>query len=339
MGLPEIFISFQTAGVSAIARSGRGVVALVLDDDTREGGSVYRTLAEVSAEDYTAENYRLLQLCFLAAPNKVMVVRHGTEDAKVLDGLRFDYLAAPGMEQADAIAYAKANRDKGVKLVTAGANAPDCEGVINLCADGLVLTDGAIDASGYTCRIAGLLAALPLTRSATYAQLPEVVDCKTVSDPDGAVDAGKLLVIPGSEGYRLGRAVNSLTTLTPTHGAAFQKIKVLEGIDLIKRDIAATFEKSYIGTVLNDYDNKLLLVTAINAYFRQLEGTILDKTAENVCTVSLSGQRDYLESRGISTADMTDAEILRANTGSQVFLSANLTFCDAMEDLQLVISM
>lgn len=339
MGLPEIFISFQTAGVSAIARSGRGVVALVLDDATREGSSVYRTLAEVSADDYTAENYRLLQLCFLAAPNKVMVVRHGTEDAKVLDGLRFDYLAAPGMEQADAISYAKANRDKGVKLVTAGANAPDCEGVINLCAEELVLTDGAIDAAGYACRIAGLLAALPLTRSATYAQLPEVVDCKAVSDPDGAVDAGKLLVIPGSEGYRLGRAVNSLTTLTPAHGAAFQKIKVVEGIDLIRRDIAATFEKSYIGTVLNDYDNKLLLVTAINAYFRQLEGTILDKTAENVCTVSLSGQRDYLESRGISTADMTDADILRANTGSQVFLAANLTFCDAMEDLQLVISM
>lgn len=36
---------------------------------------------------------------------------------------------------------------------------------------------------------------------------------------------------------------------------------------------------------------------------------------------------------------MKDSDILRANTGSQVFLEANLTFCDAMEDLSLMISM
>ena len=113
----------------------------------------------------------------------------------------------------------------------------------------------------------------------------------------------------------------------------------MEGVDLIRTDIAATFEGGYIGKVLNDYDNKLLLVTAINAYFRSLEGDVLDKTAENLCCVSLSGQKAYLEGRGMDTADMKDAEILRANTGSQVFLEAKLTFCDAMEDLALVISM
>ena len=49
MGMPEIFISFQTAAVSAIARSARGVLALVLTDAT-EGGdaiSTYRSLADV----------------------------------------------------------------------------------------------------------------------------------------------------------------------------------------------------------------------------------------------------------------------------------------------------
>ena len=55
--------------------------------------------------------------------------------------------------------------------------------------------------------------------------------------------------------------------------------------------------------------------------------------------MSLSGQRSYLESRGTDTSDMKDTDILKANTGSQVFLEAKLTFCDAMEDLALVISM
>ena len=94
-----------------------------------------------------------------------------------------------------------------------------------------------------------------------------------------------------------------------------------------------------MGKVLNDYDNKLLLVTAINAYLKGLEGDVLDKTADNRCFVSLSGQRSYLESRGTDTSDMKDTDILKANTDSQVFLEAKLTFCDAMEDLALVISM
>ena len=49
MGLPEIFISFQTAAVSAITRSARGVLAVAVKDAT-EGGATeaaYKSLAEV----------------------------------------------------------------------------------------------------------------------------------------------------------------------------------------------------------------------------------------------------------------------------------------------------
>lgn len=346
MGLPEIFISFQTAAVSAITRSGRGTVALVLSDSTK-GGEVqktYRSLAEVPQNQFTADNYRLLKLCFLSGPTKVVVLRAGEDVTAVYEALsavKFDYLAAPALEQAAAISYIKAERAKGrgVKLVTANATAPDHEGIINFCAQDMVLTDGAITAENYTARIAGLLAAMPLTRSATYAKLSEVVSCKAWEDADAAVDAGKLIIVPGAEGYRLGRAVNSLTTLTADKAAPFQKIKIVEGIDLIRTDIARTFESGYIGVVLNDYDNKLLLVTAINAYLKALEGDVLDKTAENLCFVSYEGQKRYLESIGTRTEDMTEAEILRANTGSEVFLEAKLTFCDAMEDLSLKISM
>ena len=84
MGLPEIFINFQTAAVSAITRSARGVLAVALTDAT-EGGAVeavYKSLAEVPQEQFTAENYRLLELAFLAAPSKVCVLRVG-EDAEL----------------------------------------------------------------------------------------------------------------------------------------------------------------------------------------------------------------------------------------------------------------
>lgn len=347
MGLPEIFIAFQTAAVTAITRSARGVLALVIADDTEDGEkqAAYQSLAEAPKTAFTPANYRLLELAFLAAPSKVLVLRAGedsTADFAALDKLRFNWLAAPALTNAEVVSFVKAQRAKGrgVKAVVAGETAPDCEGIVNLWAQELVLTDGAVEAKDYAVRVAGLLAALPLTRSATYAQLGEVTSCGAVSDPDGEIDQGRLIVVPGADGgYRLGRAVNSLTTLTVDKAAPFQKIKIVEGVDLIRTDIASTFESGYIGKVLNDYDNKLLLVTAINAYFKTLEGDVLDRTAQNVCAVSLSGQKSWLESRGTDTSAMKDAEILRANSGSEVFLEAALKFCDAMEDLSLKISM
>ena len=346
MGLPEIYISFETAAVSAVKRSSRGVAALVISDATAGGAqsAVYRSLSEADESGFTKENYRALALCFRAAPSKVAVLRVGSdeEDAfAALDALDFDYLAAPGLTQSKVISYIKAQRKKGrgVKAVVANADAPDDEGIINLCAEDIVLTDGAVTADNYAARIAGLLAATPLTRSATYAALAEVVSCGAVEDADAAIDAGKLIIVPNGAGYCLGRAVNSLTTTTAAHGAAFRKIKIVDGVDLIRADITRTFREGYIGAVLNDYDNKLLLVTAINAYFKALEGDVLDKTAENECCVSLSGQRGWLESHGTDTGELSDAEILRANTGSEVFLEASLTFCDAMEDLTLKIAM
>ena len=49
MGLPEIFISFQTAAVSAITRSARGVLAVAVKDATAGGATeaAYKSLAEV----------------------------------------------------------------------------------------------------------------------------------------------------------------------------------------------------------------------------------------------------------------------------------------------------
>ena len=50
-------------------------------------------------------------------------------------------------------------------------------------------------------------------------------------------------------------------------------------------------------------------------------------------------QKRWLEGRGVDTAALSDTAILSANTGSQVFLRANLRFADAMEDLTFEISM
>ena len=166
MGLPEIFISFQTAAVSAITRSARGVLAVAVKDATAGGATeaAYKSLAEVPEDKFSPENYRLLKLAFLAAPTKVWVLRVGEDAEKTyqaLERLRFDWLAAPGLEDARVMSFIKTLRNggRGVKAVVANATAPDCEGIVNLCVSGLTLEDGAMEAKDYAVRVAALLAA------------------------------------------------------------------------------------------------------------------------------------------------------------------------------------
>ena len=155
-------------------------------------------------------------------------------------------------------------------------------------------------------------------------------------DPDALVEAGELIVIFDGEKYKIGRGINSLTTGT---NEDLKKIKIIEGKDMVYQDIKTTFEDKYVGQVINDYDNKQNLVAAIITYFKSIEGNVLDKNFDNICSVAIQAQRDYLENAGEDTETMSDVQIAQANTGSHVFLSANIKFVDAMEDLNMEIEM
>ena len=82
-----------------------------------------------------------------------------------------------------------------------------------------------------------------------------------------------------------------------------------------------------------------MLVIAINAYHKALQGNILDKTFNNICSIDTEEQRLYLEGKGQDTTEMSTDEINRANTGDNVFIKSNVKFVDAMEDLKLNVYM
>ena len=353
LGLPNFNFIFQSKGVSAIERSARGIVAVILKDDTEgEEQNVYNKVDDVDFTQWTEDNYNYLKLIYEGAPSKVIAMRVATNVEsynavlKKLKDLKWNYLCIPGIKAADTTmigAWIKQyrNDEKKTFKVVLPHYAGDHEGIINFTTENITssVTGKKHTAAEYCARIAGILAGLSLSRSSTFYVLNDVSSAEVPDDPNERIDAGELILTFDGSQYKIGRGVNSLTSFTATKTEDFRKIKIVEGIDLIRGDIAKAFESGYVGKVLNDYDNKLLLVTAINAYLKGLEGDVLDKTADNRCFVSLSGQRSYLESRGTDTSDMKDTDILKANTGSQVFLEAKLTFCDAMEDLALVISM
>ena len=66
---------------------------------------------------------------------------------------------------------------------------------------------------------------------------------------------------------------------------------------------------------------------------------MLDTGRKSRAEVDLSAQKAWLEAQGVDTDSMTDTAILSANTGSCVFLRAEVRFADAMEDLSFEIAM
>ncbi|WP_187142768.1 phage tail sheath C-terminal domain-containing protein [Thermanaerosceptrum fracticalcis] len=353
MGLPQVIIQFQTLAASAVQRSQRGIVALIIKDDTDTtfDTKVYTSVDEIDAADWTATNKDYIEKAFLGTPTKVIVERLATAATDYnaalirLKNKKWNYLAIPGIASADVAAistWIKTERDTNKKTFKAVLpnSVSDHEGIINFATDNIKVGDKTYIAAEYCARIAGILAGLPFTRSATYYALPEVESITESADPDADIDAGKLILVNDGAKIKIGRGVNSLTTFAPTKSSQFSKIKIIEAVDLVRDDIRDTFDGEYVGKVINNYDNKILFLAAVNAYFRSLAADdILDRNYDNKAEIDIDAQKIYLQSQGVDTSIMTDQEIKEYNTGSKVFAKASVKFVDAMEDLTFTVNM
>lgn len=349
MGLPEISIIFSSLAVSAIQRSQRGIVSLILKDemgtfDTKE----YKNVTDVKSSDWSATNLQYIKDAFLGTPSKVIVERLAADATDYsaaltrLAGKRWNYLAIPGItagEVATIASQVKAWRDTNKKTfkVVLPNHIGDHEGIINFATEGIKVGENTYSASQYTARIAGLLAGLPLTRSATFYELPEVEAITESETPDEDIDDGKLILINDGEKIKIARGVNSLTTTTSPKGPDWKKIKIIEGHDIVQEDIARTFNDEYVGKVNNTYDNQVLFITAVNAYLRGLSGDVLDPSAENKVGVDVEAQRLAWEAIGTDTSTWDDQKVKESSFQAKVFLGGSLKFVDAVEDLQMKI--
>jgi hypothetical protein len=347
---PKFDVVFKELAVTAVQRTQRGTVILVLNDDTNAelDKIVYTGLGDVKKTDFTAKNYDLLTLAFLGDPQKVIVIKAEDElsdTAKKLETYDNYILCYPDAVAEDVTAiknYLKIARGKNnySKVVVGNALSPDAEYVINFATDGIKANiNGEVKtftAGEYAVRIAGALSGLAPSRSLTYYELPEIVECNLPDDADADVEDGKLVIIHQDGSFKFGRAVNSLTTLTDGITEAFQKIRIVEILDTIANDFISTFRKYYVGKYTNNYTNKCRLIAAFNAYLETLaaEG-LLEAENNNKVYLSIEKIKTYLKGKGVDVSNMTNKEIEKANTGSYVFLDGVCSPTDAMEDLDL----
>ena len=262
---------------------------------------------------------------------------------------RFDYLAIPTIETAQLeylgtwVKTARENKFKKIKVVL--PNHPgDYEGVVNFANTKVVTADREYKPAEYTARIAGLIAGTNMTQSATYAPLNEVVDCDryTQDEMNQMVNEGKFFIWFDGEKFKMSRAVNSLVTTSQGKLEGFQTMKIVDIMDMMYDDIKKTAEDSYIGKYTNDYENKCLLISAIMGYFKQLENERLLQKGYSKCEIDTEAVRTYQLAHGLYTkeelAKMSEDEIKQLDTKKIVFLKAKVRPLDAMEDIQLPIS-
>lgn len=358
MGVPKVTVAFIEQALTAMQRSDRGIIMMLLKESEAEQTDY--TIYDISdiPETLTEQNQQQIKYALMGyqtSPKKVLVhlIKADTEytDAlKYIATQKWNYLVVPTVEtdkKAQEIAsWIKSQRTQQHK--TYKAVLPNCagdqEGVINVTC-GYTDGDGKKLTAEQTCaRIAGIICGTPLNMSVTYAPLSEAQDCDRLepTEQDEAVDAGKMILVWDGEKVKICRGVTSFVTTVDGKGDSFKKIKLVEAMDMMQDDIRTTAQDSYIGKYVNSYDNKCLLITAINAYFQQLvrEGVL----GSGSCQIDMEAQRLYFKGKGgklvvngetKNLEDCTDQEIKEGNTGSKVFLKADVSLLDALEDIDL----
>ena len=355
MGLPNINIAFSTAAASAVQRSQKGTVALILKDSGVSGAYSLSRASDMPSA-LSAANKAYVTNAFLGyvvPPRKVLLYVLASNAADLSAALGYyttvvngiDYIAGPPDSDADDAAeiaswVASMRADGFTPKAVLPNKAADTEGVVNFTTAGITVGTTAYTTAAYCSRIAGLIAGTPMNISCTFAPLPEVtgVTRLTKSEMDTAIEAGKFIIFHDGTKVKVGRGVNSLITTTQNKGSEFKKIKIVEAVDMIRRDIRATAEDSYIGKYANSYDNKCLLITAIKGYLMGLEVAGILQEGTSSVDINVSAQEAYLKGVGIDTEDMTEQELKTANTADKVFLTVTIKILDAIEDIDVAVT-
>lgn len=358
--LPDINIIFTQKAVTAVLRSERGVLCVIMEDEKQTEGItrfVYRRGADVTKTDYSETNYNALMRAFDVGVNKVYVLRcklslDMTAIVKELDKIKFNYVCTNVKELQQPLAnqvvqYNQDNQGHKCVAVVANITQADSKYVIQLKGTGGTLKDGGeVKAEDYIIRIASTLCNLPMNRSLTYYVFEDLASWDDtyidVENPIGKwISEGWLTLINDDDEVKCGRAVNSLTTFTSTETEDMSYIIIVDAMNLIIEDIYTTFKDYYVGKYKNTLSNQRLFITSVNAYLRQLmREEVLDDAYDNHCYVDIESQRLAWLGIGKTEAEDWDANKVEQMTfRTVVYIAGDAKISNAMEDLKFVIAL
>lgn len=348
IGQPNLTIAIHKAAEEVVSRLKNGIVAVIVRDAGTTSGLYTLADPEDMPSGLGAEVQAYITRAFLGGdgkPQKVLLSVIGAEDDLVEVGCAalassdFDYLACPADVEAEEMTAAVTWLDGARKKYCIGklvlpSHKADNMAVVDFVASGIKVGEKSYTGGDYCSRIAGVLAGTPIESSATSTPLEEISAVDEIADLDAAADSGQLILIHDGRKVKLGRAVNSLTTVSGDMDKSLKKIKIVEAIDLIRSRCRMVIEDKYIRKS-NGYDNKMLLVSDIHTFLQELEKAEIIQNGSSYVELNLDKQKQWLKDNGTDVSGMTDQEILKADTGSWVFVRMGGVIQDAMEDFDL----
>ncbi len=361
ISLPSIEINFKQLAGSLIARSQRGVAILIVKDasDKAPVFAEYKDMSELEKDKakFTATNYQYIRDVLGYALNKVVVITVGTVNipdmAKALEQIEKNVKTGwitiadgDGVEFATLASWIKSKEQdrKTYKAVLHKATAPNCKHIVNFYNDEVEFADerGAQSGEAYCPSIMGILASCNIKRGTTYFECADLKRVEETDDNEKAVSEGKFILINDVDKVKVALGINSMTAidaLTATEDMKF--IDIVEAMDLINDDISSVFKTSYLGNYKNNYDNQILLISAVNSYFKQLaDDYVLDGNHLNKVDVDVVAQRAAWAGVGkVEAENWTVQEVKNNPFKRTVFLIGDIKILGAMENLKLNISL
>lgn len=352
--MPSLEIVYKGIGTTAVQRSKRGIAVLILIDDT-EGNSYkeYRSLADFTSKEqskYTASNVLFIKDALEGIPLKLIVFKMPT-DGVLADTLqivggqvkRNCWIAIQSDEQQhqnDLVTWAKSqnlSNKKRYKIFGYNIKNADDKHIVNHTTTSIEFPDvrGIQTGDKAISYMLGYYAGLSLSISGIAKPL-KFKSCVESADLDKAISNGEHCLFNDEGVVKVARAVNSLVTLQEGVTVEMTYINTVEKMDLIFTDIYDTWNDYYKGKYSNVLKNQMLLISAINGYFKELTNSnILDPEYENKSFINLKAQKlaNYSKYGESIVETWDDNKIMKMTISTKVFLMANIKVAGIMEDL------
>lgn len=358
--LPNIEISFKQLATSLIERSERGIAILIIKDDTdktfnyKEYNSI--TAVESDVDLYSSSNIQYIRDIFNFALNKVAIVRVDSTGGTVAEALailekniKTGWITLADGVDADWSTLAswiktKEQEKKTYKAVTYKASTTDSKHIVNFCNEKVTFVDerGEVTGEKYCPSLIGILASCNIKRGSTYFKCTNLAKVQEVENAETAVGGGQFILVNDVDTVKVALGINSLTTTDGVNATEDMKyIDTVEAMDLIQDDIANVFKNEYLGSYKNSYDNQILLISAINTYFKQLANdNVLDVKYANKADVDVEEQRLAWLGTGKTEAETWSDQQVKNNAFKRtVFLTGDVKILGAMENLKFGISL
>lgn len=339
----------QALAETANIRAKHGVLFLILDDPTVTPGVYQYSKLKKVVEKYEEKNKSLISTIFADYGVKTLIVSVGHAESGLNGSLdkslsllnkvnENGWLAVPQIKTdedkkkvADFVKSQRKEEDYQIKAVLYNYKS-NFEGIVNFTGKDL----GDISPEEYTIQTAATLCTLGANEAITNHIAKNVKSCDVKVDNNECVSNGELFLYNNGTNIVYSRGVNSLEVIENTQSEALSKIRIVETMDLVKSDSNKIFESHYLGKIGNSYKNRKTLINELNSYLRTLSNEgYLSNDEESFAELDAEATRKYLESKGINTDEMKDEEVLKAKTGSYVFIKITLKIMDCIEDIHI----